>query len=201
MKKRTLLSLMCSSMAACLARSAWQHRLKSHSRQVVQSRCLPCVGSSSQRAAESDAYASKGVTTQQDLTKQGLHARAHLLVCVARICGRQVRTTGVASLAAVQIPSIQEDAEKWSPVLKRICWYVVLASADSDQVTLLNTTAADKKLGELPEYKELLQTLIVKEVGCHASLCSVTFRSWLSPAATQRPALEEPFSAPPGSAS
>ena len=65
----------------------------------------------------------------------------------------------------LQIPSIQEDADKWAPVLKRICWYVVLAPADSDQVTLLNTTAADKKLEELPEYKELLQTLIVKEVG------------------------------------
>ena len=49
-------------------------------------------------------------------------------------------------------------------MLKRICWYAVLASADSDQVTLLNTTAADKKLAELPEYKELLQTFIVKEV-------------------------------------
>lgn len=65
----------------------------------------------------------------------------------------------------MQIPSIQEDAAKWSPVLKKICWYVVLASADSDQVTLLNTTAADKKLVELPEYKDLLQTFIVKEVG------------------------------------
>ncbi len=65
----------------------------------------------------------------------------------------------------MQIPSIQEDAAKWGPVLKKICWYVVLASADSDQVTLLNTTAADKKLVELPEYKDLLQTFIVKEVG------------------------------------
>ena len=65
----------------------------------------------------------------------------------------------------MQIPSIQEDAAKWGPVLKRICWYVVLASTDSDQVTLLNTTAADKKLVELPEYKDLLQTFITKEVG------------------------------------
>ncbi|CAL5228222.1 g11312 [Coccomyxa viridis] len=63
-----------------------------------------------------------------------------------------------------EIPSIQEDSSKWAPVLKKICWYVVLASADSDQVTLLNTTAADKKLVELPDYKELLQTFIVKEV-------------------------------------
>lgn len=63
-----------------------------------------------------------------------------------------------------QVPSVAEDAEKWAPVLKRICWYAVLAPASSDQVTLLTTTAADKKLLELPAYKELLQTFITKEV-------------------------------------
>lgn len=71
-----------------------------------------------------------------------------------------------------QIPSIQEDAAKWAPVLKKICWYVVLASADSDQVTLLNTTAADKKLAELPDYKELLQTFLVKEVPSPPKSCA-----------------------------
>ena len=50
-------------------------------------------------------------------------------------------------------------------VLQKICWYVVLAAASSDQVTLLQTTAADKKLDQLPAYKELLQTFITKEVG------------------------------------
>ncbi|CAL8471167.1 g10709 [Coccomyxa elongata] len=63
-----------------------------------------------------------------------------------------------------EVPSIAEDPAKWGPVLKRICWYVVLAPASSDQVTLLETTAADKKLLELPAYKELLQTFITKEV-------------------------------------
>jgi hypothetical protein len=41
---------------------------------------------------------------------------------------------------------------------------VVLAPASSDQVTLLNLTAADKKLAELPEYKALLQNFITQEV-------------------------------------
>ena len=49
-------------------------------------------------------------------------------------------------------------------VLKRICWYVVLASTSSEQITLLETTAADKRLEELPLYKELLQTFTTKEV-------------------------------------
>ena len=40
----------------------------------------------------------------------------------------------------------------------------MLAPASSDQITLLNLTAADKKLEQLPEYKELLQTFITQEV-------------------------------------
>lgn len=51
-------------------------------------------------------------------------------------------------------------------VLKRICWYVVLASSSSEQITLLETTAGDKRLRELPLYKELLQTFTTKEVQC-----------------------------------
>ena len=39
----------------------------------------------------------------------------------------------------------------------------MLAATSSDQVTLLNTTAADKKLEALPAYKELLQTFITQE--------------------------------------
>ena len=49
-------------------------------------------------------------------------------------------------------------------VLQKICWFAILAATSSDQVTLLNSTAADKKLDGLPEYKELLQTFITKEV-------------------------------------
>ena len=48
-------------------------------------------------------------------------------------------------------------------VLQKICWFVVLAAASSDQITLLNTTAADKKLEVLPAYTELLQAFITKE--------------------------------------
>ena len=40
----------------------------------------------------------------------------------------------------------------------------MLAKADSDQITLLNLTAADKKLAELSKYKSLLQNFITQEV-------------------------------------
>ena len=49
-------------------------------------------------------------------------------------------------------------------VLMNACRYVVLAKADSDQITLLNLTAADKKLADLSEYKDLLQNFITQEV-------------------------------------
>lgn len=52
-------------------------------------------------------------------------------------------------------------------MLQKICWFVVLAATSSDQVTLLNGTAADKKLDGLPDYKELLQTFITQEVGSY----------------------------------
>ena len=49
-------------------------------------------------------------------------------------------------------------------VLKKIAWFVVLAPSSSDQITLLNTTATDKKLAELPLYKDLLSSFLTKEV-------------------------------------
>ena len=49
-------------------------------------------------------------------------------------------------------------------MLKKIAWFVVLAPSSSDQITLLNTTAADKKLAELPLYKDLLSSFLTKEV-------------------------------------
>lgn len=52
-------------------------------------------------------------------------------------------------------------------VLKKIAWFVVLAPSSSDQITLLNLTVADKKLAELPLYKDLLTSFLTKEV-CRA---------------------------------
>jgi len=51
-------------------------------------------------------------------------------------------------------------------VLKKIAWFVVLAPAGPDQITLLNGTAADRKLAALPLYKELLSNFLTKEVLC-----------------------------------
>lgn len=67
---------------------------------------------------------------------------------------------------------IHDDADKWTPVLKRICWYAVLtpsySTADgssSDIATLVAATAADKRLADaLPLYKQLLDTFQTPEI-------------------------------------
>lgn len=126
---------------------------------------------------------------------------------------------------SAQVPSIQEDPAKWAPILKKICWYSVLAPHGSDQVscfaaqqgfypstlvrcqlvvksiscalqhfklcrdlthvplccqvTLLQATAGDKKLAELPAYKELLSTFTTQEARphAHAPLICCTMRN------------------------
>ena len=40
---------------------------------------------------------------------------------------------------------------------------MVLAPNGTEQVTLLNNTAEDKKLNDMPEYKQLLDTFITNE--------------------------------------
>ncbi len=48
--------------------------------------------------------------------------------------------------------------------LPPFCRYVVLAPTDSDQVTLLKLTEADRKLEDLPAYEALLKKFSQKEV-------------------------------------
>ncbi|CAM8915805.1 unnamed protein product [Rhodiola kirilowii] len=62
------------------------------------------------------------------------------------------------------IPSIKEDPAKWIPVLRKICWYLVLAPHDPMQSSLLNATLEDKNLSEIPNFKSLLKHLVTMEV-------------------------------------
>eukprot|EP00210_Caulerpa_lentillifera_P001847 g1776.t1 len=73
--------------------------------------------------------------------------------------------------AMYESQEIASDQSKWMPLLKKICWYLILApqhstdeSASSDQLTLLNLTAADKNMMELPLHKKLLKTFTTKEL-------------------------------------
>ncbi|KAJ6842146.1 26S proteasome non-ATPase regulatory subunit 12-like protein A-like [Iris pallida] len=62
------------------------------------------------------------------------------------------------------IPSVGKDPEQWGPVLRKICWYLVLAPHDPMQSSLLNSTLEDKNLSELPNFRYLLKQLVTMEV-------------------------------------
>lgn len=66
---------------------------------------------------------------------------------------------------------VTKDVDQWKPLLKNICWFVVLApshstegASSSDQLTLLNSTVHDKNLNELPLHKQMLKQFITKEL-------------------------------------
>lgn len=67
-------------------------------------------------------------------------------------------------LAVLDTPSVEADPAKWGPALRKAAWYAVLAPRDSHQHTLLVSTAADRRLDDLPMYKALLAKFSGKEV-------------------------------------
>ncbi|CAD7697337.1 unnamed protein product [Ostreobium quekettii] len=73
--------------------------------------------------------------------------------------------------AMYESEAVSNDVEKWKSLLKKICWFVVLApshstegASSSDQLTLLNSTHQDKNLIELPAHKQMLKQFMNKEL-------------------------------------
>ncbi|XP_044469103.1 26S proteasome non-ATPase regulatory subunit 12 homolog A [Mangifera indica] len=72
--------------------------------------------------------------------------------------------------AIYEIPYIRENPDQWIPVLRKICWYLVLAPHDPMQSSLLNSTLEDKNLSEIPNFRLLLKQLVTMEVILWTSL-------------------------------
>lgn len=66
--------------------------------------------------------------------------------------------------AVLDTPSVEEDPVRWGDALRKAAWFAVLAPRDSDQRTLLATTATDRRLDEIPLYKDVLAKFGGKEV-------------------------------------
>ena len=66
--------------------------------------------------------------------------------------------------SVLDTPSVEANAEQWGEALRKAAWYAVLAPKDSHQATLVSTTAADRRLDDLPVYKDLLTKFSGKEV-------------------------------------
>ncbi|KAG6605280.1 26S proteasome non-ATPase regulatory subunit 12-like A, partial [Cucurbita argyrosperma subsp. sororia] len=62
------------------------------------------------------------------------------------------------------IPSVKENSAQWIPVLRKICWYLVLSPHEPMQSSLLNSILEDKNLSEIPNFRLLLKQLVTMEV-------------------------------------
>ncbi|CAM6038541.1 unnamed protein product [Sphagnum compactum] len=66
--------------------------------------------------------------------------------------------------AIYETASVKEDPSQWIPVLRKICWNLVLAPHESMQSSLLSSTLEDKRLSELPKFWALLKHFVTMEV-------------------------------------
>ncbi|KAF5480698.1 hypothetical protein F2P56_001428 [Juglans regia] len=66
--------------------------------------------------------------------------------------------------AIYDIPSVKENPVQWIPILRKICWYLVLSPHDPMQSSLLNSTLEDKNLSEIQNFRSLLKQLVTMEV-------------------------------------
>ncbi|XP_041005288.1 26S proteasome non-ATPase regulatory subunit 12 homolog A-like [Juglans microcarpa x Juglans regia] len=66
--------------------------------------------------------------------------------------------------AIYDIPSVKENPVQWIPILRKICWYLVLSPHDPMQSSLLNSTLEDKNLSEIQNFRSLLKQLLTMEV-------------------------------------
>jgi len=66
--------------------------------------------------------------------------------------------------AIYETDEVQADASRWQAALRLICWFLALAPAGVEHNTLLLTTAADKKLQDLPAYADLLKVFTTMEI-------------------------------------
>ncbi|KAK7822667.1 hypothetical protein U0070_002015 [Myodes glareolus] len=66
--------------------------------------------------------------------------------------------------AIYDTPCIQAESEKWQQALKSVVLYVILAPFDNEQSDLVHRISSDKKLEEIPKYKDLLKLFTTMEL-------------------------------------
>uniref|UniRef100_F6YHS8 26S proteasome non-ATPase regulatory subunit 12 n=2 Tax=Ciona intestinalis TaxID=7719 RepID=F6YHS8_CIOIN len=66
--------------------------------------------------------------------------------------------------AVYDTPLIETDKIKWKQALKSVVLYVILAPHDNEQSDMLERVRTEKKLEEIPKYKELLECFVSQEL-------------------------------------
>uniref|UniRef100_H2MFU5 26S proteasome non-ATPase regulatory subunit 12 n=1 Tax=Oryzias latipes TaxID=8090 RepID=H2MFU5_ORYLA len=72
--------------------------------------------------------------------------------------------------AIYDTPCILEKSSEWQQALKSVVLYVILSPYDNEQSDLVHRISADKKLEEIPKYKDLLKQFTTMELMRWASL-------------------------------
>uniref|UniRef100_A0A3B4GMX0 Proteasome 26S subunit, non-ATPase 12 n=1 Tax=Pundamilia nyererei TaxID=303518 RepID=A0A3B4GMX0_9CICH len=72
--------------------------------------------------------------------------------------------------AIYDTPCILEDSSKWQQALKSVVLYVILSPYENEQSDLVHRISGDKKLEEIPKYKDLLKQFTTMELMRWASL-------------------------------
>uniref|UniRef100_A0A8C3B3E4 26S proteasome non-ATPase regulatory subunit 12 n=1 Tax=Cyclopterus lumpus TaxID=8103 RepID=A0A8C3B3E4_CYCLU len=72
--------------------------------------------------------------------------------------------------AIYDTPCILEDSSKWQQALKSVVLYVILSPYDNEQSDLVHRISEDKKLEEIPKYKDLLKQFTTMELMRWAAL-------------------------------
>ncbi|KAH0629306.1 hypothetical protein JD844_011269, partial [Phrynosoma platyrhinos] len=66
--------------------------------------------------------------------------------------------------AIYDTPCIQAEGEKWQQALKSVVLYVILSPYDNEQSDLVHRISSDKKLEDIPKYKDLLKLFTTMEL-------------------------------------
>jgi len=66
--------------------------------------------------------------------------------------------------ALYETPLIQQDKIKWHKMLKSVVLYVLLSPHDNEQSDMLTRIRGEKKLEEMPKYKELIECFVCQEL-------------------------------------
>ncbi|XP_078257558.1 26S proteasome non-ATPase regulatory subunit 12 [Rhinoraja longicauda] len=72
--------------------------------------------------------------------------------------------------AIYDTPCIEADTTKWQQALKSVVLYVILAPYDNEQSDLVHRISLDKKLEEIPKYRDLLKLFTTMELMRWSSL-------------------------------
>jgi 26S proteasome regulatory subunit N5 len=67
----------------------------------------------------------------------------------------------------MECEGVKEDAAKWTPILKKVVWFVALAPNEPMQQSLLHQISKDGKLADLPLHKQLMKQFTTKVGGLY----------------------------------